>query len=171
MRVAARALIVLFVIAVGAGARPGLAQTANGPSLAVQADGLLLFRGTDRSAAFSPFLAFELRVVSSLSLRLGLSPPLGNDTGQQAFATNLAINVWFGKGPDFIETAIGTYYRNTWCNGSPDYKAYTLYLGLRHASRSSVFRLGGILGVTPGGQLAIGVGIGFGRAIGSHFLR
>ena len=171
MRIAARALVVLFVIGVGAGAQQGLAQAANGPSLAVQADGLLLYRGSGGSAAFSPFLAFELRVFSRLSLRLGLSPPLGSDTGQQAFATNVAINAWFGKGPDFLETALGSYYRNTWCNGSPDYKAYTVYLGWRHTSGSAVFRLGGILGMTPGGQLAVGIGIGFGRAVGSHLER
>jgi hypothetical protein len=164
-------LVILFLL--GLGIAPGMAQTAKGPRLAVQLDGLLLYRGETEyisDMAFSPFLAFELGIFSRLSLRLGISPPLSQQSGKQAFATNLAVNAWFGRGPDFMETGLGSYYQNTWCNGMPDYRAYTLYLGWRHVARSAVFRLGGRIGLTPQGKLAVGIGIGFGRAIGSGIL-
>ena len=167
-RIILKALLFLFII--GLGIQSGLAQTAGGPRLAVQADGLLFFRGDSESlssVAFSPFLAFELSVFSRMSLRVGLSPPLGQQSGRQAFATNLALNVWLGRGPDFFETGLGSYYQNTWCNGMPDYRAYALYLGWRHVSRATVFRFGGNVGMTPGGKIVIGIGIGFGRSIGS----
>jgi hypothetical protein len=167
-RIAVKALLFLFVI--GVGTPSVLAQTTDGPGLAIQVDSLLLFRGDSEpfsSVAFSPFLAFELGILSRLSLRLGLSPFLGGQPGQQAFATNLALNVWLGRWPDFIETGIGSYYQNTWCNASPDYRAYTLYLGWRHVSERAVFRFGGIVGMTPEGKLVIGLGLGFGRSIGS----
>jgi hypothetical protein len=160
----------LFLLIIGLGIQSGFAQTANGPRLAIQADGLIFFRGDSESfssVAFSPFLAFELRIFSRMSLRIGLSPPLGQQVGQQAFATNLALNAWLGRGPDFFETGIGSYYQNTWCNGMPDYKAYSLYLGWRRVSRKTVFRLGGDVGMTSGGKIVIGFGVGFGRSIGS----
>ena len=166
-RIAVKALLFLFVI--GVGTPSVLAQTTDGPGLAIQVDSLLLFRGDSESfssVAFSPFLAFELGILSRLSLRLGLSPFLGDQPGQQAFATNLALNVWLGRWPDFFETGIGSYYQNTWCNGMPDYRAYTLYLGWRHVSERVVFRFGGIVGMTPEGKLVIGLGLGFGRSIG-----
>jgi hypothetical protein len=166
-RIAVKAVLILFVI--GLGVPPVLAQTANGPRLAIQADGLLLFRGESESfspMAFSPFLALELGVLSRLSLRVGLSPPLGRQAGQQAFATNLALNVWLGRGPDFVETGIGSYYQNTWCNGMPDYRAHILYLGWRHLSRAAVFRFGGMVGMTRERELVIGIGFGFGRSVG-----
>jgi hypothetical protein len=166
-RIAVKAFLVLFVI--GIGPPSVLAQTADGPRLAVQVDGLLLFRGNSESfspVAFSPFLAFELGILSRLSLRIGLSPPLGQQSGQQAFATNLALNVWLGRWPDFVETGIGSYYQNTWCNGMPDYRAYTFYLGWRHVSKSVVFRFGGMVGLTRERGLSVGIGFGFGRSVG-----
>lgn len=163
------ASLLLSLFLIGAGTPSLLAQTSIGPRLAVQIDGLLLVRGDSESfspVAFSPFLAFELGIFSKLSLRLGLSPPLSKRDGQQAFATNLAMNVWLGRGPHFIETGIGSYYQNTWCNGRPDYRAYTLYLGWRHVSRSVVIRFGGIVSMTPEREIAFGIGFGFGRSLG-----
>ncbi|MBP1768098.1 MAG: hypothetical protein H6P98_2213 [Candidatus Aminicenantes bacterium] len=168
LRIFVKAFLFLFII--GLGIQPGFAQTTDGPRLAVQVDGLIFFRGDSESlssVAFSPFLAFELRIFSRMSLRVGLSPPLGQQSGRQAFATNLALNAWLGRGPDYFETGLGSYYQNTWCNGMPDYRAYALYLGWRHVSRATVFRFGGNVGMTPGGKIVIGIGIGFGRAIGS----
>ena len=168
-RIILKALLFLFII--GVGIQPGFAQTADGPRLAIQADSLLFFRGDSESfssVAFSPFIAFELSILSRMSLRIGLSPPLGQQSGQQAFATNIALNVWLGRGPDFFETGIGSYYQNTWCNGMPDYRAYSLYLGWRHVSRATVFRFGGNVGMTPEGKMVIGIGVGFGRSIGSE---
>jgi hypothetical protein len=167
-RIVAKTILFLFVT--GLGIQYGLAQTADGPRLAIQVDSLLFYRGDSESFssfAFSPFLAFELSILSRLSLRIGLSPPLGRQSGQQAFATNLAANVWFGRGPGFFETGIGSYYQNTWCNGMPDYRAYTLYLGWRHVSRKTVFRFGGIVGLTPEREIVIGLGFGIGRSVRS----
>lgn len=161
----------LLMLAVGIGVPSGSAQTTKGPRLAVQVDGLILFGGRSEFSspvAFSPFLAFELGILSRFSLRVGFSPPLGGQSGQQAFATHVAFNAWLGRGPDFIETGVGSYYQNTWCNGQPDYKAYTLYLGWRHVSRSVVFRIGGIAGLTREGKPAVGIGLGFGRSLGSR---
>ncbi|MEN6560253.1 MAG: hypothetical protein ABFD52_05725 [Acidobacteriota bacterium] len=164
-------IALLLMFAIGIGVPSGLAQTAKGPRLAVQVDGLMLFRGESESygrVAFSPFLAFELGILSRFSLRVGFSPPLGGESGQQAFATHLAFNAWLGRGPDFIETGVGSYYQNTWCNGRPDYRAYTLYLGWRHVSRSVVFRIGGIAGLTHEGEPVVGIGLGFGRSLASR---
>lgn len=159
----------LLTCILGVGVLSLQAQTPDGPRLAVQVDSLLFFRGDSEffsPVAFSPFLAIEWGLFSRLSLRVGLSPPLGQDPGQQAFATNLALNVWLGKRPDYFETGLASYYQNTWCNGSPDYRAYTIYLGWRHVSKKVVFRFGGSVGVTSEGDFVAGIGIGFGRSVG-----
>jgi hypothetical protein len=163
-------LLLWFVLGVGVPA--GLAQSAGGPRLAVQLDGLFYYRGESASfssTAFSPFLAFELGILPRLSLRIGLGPPLGDQPGQQAFATNIALHTWLGRGQDFLETGLGSYYQNTWCNGMPDYRAYALYLGWRHVAKSAVIRFGGIVGLSSEGKMVIGIGFGFGRSIGSRF--
>ena len=164
-------LSLLLGLVLGVGVPSGLAQSPGGPRLAVQLDGLFYYRGESVSfspTAFSPFLAFELGILSRLSLRIGLSPPLGDQPGQQAFATNVALHTWLGKGPDFFETGLGSYYQNTWCNGMPDYRAYSLYLGWRHVAKSAVIRFGGNIGLSSEGKMVIGVGLGFGRSIGSR---
>jgi len=120
---------------------------------------------SSRAMPFSPFLAFEVPLFHHLSVRIGLSPPLGTDDGQQAYATNLALNMWFGRGPNYFEAAVGHYYQNTWCNAQPDSHYYTLYLGWRHMPGKTVSRFGAMLSLTPDGHFAFGLGFGFGRSI------
>jgi len=163
------AAVLIFVLLMGAGPRKALSRPADGKlRVGIQADALLVIptgSESDGSTAFSPFLAFEVPLISRLSLRIGLSPPLGSSDGQQAFATNLALNLWFGNGPGFFEAGIGSYYQNTWCNAQDDYKYYTLYLGWRQMKGKTVVRVGGILAVTPQGHLACGIGVGVGRSV------
>jgi hypothetical protein len=160
--------IVLSIVCAGNVARLD-AQSTGGPRLGVQFEGLFLSRGSHgllSSEAISPFLALEVGILSRLSLRVGLSPPMGSDTGRQAYATHLALGTWIGKGPGFLELGIGSYYQANWCNMSPEYKAYTLSLGWRQVAGKMVFRVGVVGGLEPGGRLAVGFGIGFGRATG-----
>ncbi len=145
------------------------AQSTGGPRLGVQVEGLVLLRGPHNllsSTAISPFVAFELSILSRLSVRAGFSPPLSQRDGEQAYATNLALCTWFGKGTEFLELAVGSYYQNTWCNGMPDYQAYTLTLGWRHVAGKTLLRIGVVGGLEPGGKLAVGLGLTFGRAVG-----
>ncbi len=164
--------IVLSVVVAGNVAKLD-AQSTGGPRLGVQFEGLFLLRERTyflSSTAISPFLTFEMAVFSRLSLRVGLSPPLGEQSGRQAYATHLALHTWLGKGPGFVELGIGSYYQNTWCNGFPDYRAYTLSVGWRHVVGKTVLRVGAVGGLEPGGRLAIGFGLGFGRAVGPGVL-
>jgi hypothetical protein len=162
---------VIFLFIATAVCPSALAQSHRGAAVAVQLDGLFLYRGTMEpsgqlsSSTFSPFVGLEIRLFRPVSLRVGVSPPTGQQPGTQAFATYLALQAWLGRGPHFLEIGIGSYYQNTWCNGVPDYRAYTASLGWRFVADRMVFRFGGILGVTPGGKLAAGLTFGLGRAI------
>jgi hypothetical protein len=143
---------------------PLRAQDRGGVRL--RGDGLALFLNgqpgvSEDTAAFSPFLTFDLAASSKFGVTLGLSPPLGD---VQAFATHVSLYVLFGRGPDFLEVAVGTYYQNTWCNSLPNHRAYTAYLGLCDRKLKGVdLRIGLHAGVTPGGAFACGVGFGIGR--------
>ncbi|HYA49126.1 MAG TPA: hypothetical protein VEG35_05445 [Burkholderiales bacterium] len=166
----ASAVALGFVLLLGTAFREALSAPAeDGLRVGVQADLQMLFPPASESAPsnnFSPFLAFEIPLVRHLSVRVGLSPPLGSADGEQAYATNLALNLWFGRGPGYLEAAVGSYYQNTWCNGRPDYKYYTLYLGWRHMPGKTVLRIGAMLAMTPGGRLnTFGVSLGFGRSV------
>jgi hypothetical protein len=69
-------LLLWFVLGVGVPA--GLAQSAGGPRLAVQLDGLFYYRGESASfssTAFSPVLAFEAEPQNRAQ------PSLGRSTG------------------------------------------------------------------------------------------
>ncbi len=162
--------VALFLI-LAAVSPPVLAQAYRGPAVAVQFSGLFLYRGAVdpygqvSPSTFSPFVGLEMRLFGPLSVRVELSPPLGSESGHQAFATNVALNAWLGRGPHYLELGIGSYYQDTWCNGVPNYTAYTASLGWRFVADRMVFRLGGVLGVTPGGKLAAGLTFGLGRAI------
>jgi hypothetical protein len=166
---AARAIVLPLVLA--AVSMPVLAQSYRGPAVAVQLDSLFLYRGNAdpygqlSQQTFSPFIGLEIRLIRPVSLRVELSPPLGQQSGTQSFATYVALQAWLGPGPHFLEIGIGSYYQDTWCNGFPNYKAYTASLAWRFVTDRMVFRVGGVLGVTPGGKLAAGLTLGFGRAI------
>ncbi len=151
--------------------RAGLAQAQQvgaGLRVGIQADLQVIIppkSDTGPMALFSPFLAFEVPVVRHLSLRLGLSPPLGTGDGKQAYATNLAVSIWLGNGPGYFEAALGSYYQNTWCNAQNDYRYYTLYLGWRHMEGKTVYRIGGIVATTPEGRYTFGASLGAGRSV------
>lgn len=119
---------------------------------------------TTNPLAFSPFLTFDVAVFSRLSLRFGLSPPLG----VQAYATNLALSSLWGKGPSYLELGIGSYYQNTWCNGRPDRKAYTAYVGWRRRGPDRLdLRFGALVGATAEGSIAVGIGFSIGGWTGT----
>jgi hypothetical protein len=81
----------------------------------------------------------------------------------QAFATHISMYVLFGRGPTFLEVAIGTYYQNTWCNAQPNYRAYTAYLGVCDRKlKGWDLRVGLHAGLSPGGAFAWGAGFGLG---------
>ncbi|HSA97183.1 MAG TPA: hypothetical protein VLJ16_14100 [Acidobacteriota bacterium] len=139
--------------------------THKGDGVRIRVDGLALFLkgspgGSEGTTAFSPFLTLDLAASSKLGLTLSLSPPVVQD---QAYATHISTYVLFGRGPAFFEVAIGTYYRNTWCNANPNYRAYTAYLGVCDRNlKGWDLRLGLHAGLSPGGAFAWGVGFGLG---------
>jgi len=160
----------IFLFIAAAVCPPALAQSYRGAAVAVQLDSLFLYRGADpygqlSQQTFSPFIGLEIRLFRPVSLRVELSPPMGQQSGTQSFATYLALQASLGRGPHFLEIGIGSYYQDTWCNGFPNYKAYTASLGWRFVADRMVFRIGGVLGVSPGGKLAAGLTFGLGRAI------
>lgn len=162
---------VIFLFIAAAVSPPVLAQSHRGTAVAVQLDSLFLYRGNVdpygqlSPSTFSPFLGLEMRLIGPLSVRVEFSPPMGQQSGTQSFATYLALQAWIGRGPHFVEIGIGSYYQDTWCNAYPNYTAYTASLGWRFVADRMVFRFGGVLGVTPGGKLAAGLTFGLGRAV------